>query len=372
MPECKRCLLPEGKFGVALGGGDTCNYCACYDRAAPLYADPAKLRPRLLERLEKVRGKYEYDAMVGISGGKDSTYVLYRLVREYGARVLAVTYENGFLTDLGKRNVKCAVEALGVDHFFHYPDWEVHRKFYRATLERLGDPCLACAFAGFFLALKLCHEKRIPFFITGRSPYQMFRNLFEGSQDLFIPMMKLNAEEHSFEKVARVYGVLNDKITAWVKSLMTDPADVAGIIREFYPRSSALSADFAPEIVNFFLFEPYDEERIKREIEKNLKYRRSEDDLPLSHLDCQILAAAEHLYREVHGVSMLAQEVAVMLRRGELSEAEARETMARKPREDDLVRSVGALCGRLEMSREEFAAAVGRLKNRRPEKFDSR
>jgi hypothetical protein len=372
MPTCKRCLMPEGKFGVELNGQDTCNYCACYDLSAPVYADPEKLRPRLLERLEKVKGKYEYDAVVGISGGKDSTYVLYKLVKDYGAKVLALTYENGFLTDLGKRNIKNAVEELGVDHVFHYPDWEVHKKFYRATLEKLGDPCLACAFAGFFLAIKLCHEKKIPYFITGRSPYQMFRNLFEGSKDLFIPMMKLNAGEHSFAKVAEVYGTLNEKITAWVGSLFDDPADVEAIVEEFYPDSSALTAEFAPEIVSFFLYEPYDEEHMKRAIEENLNYRRAEDDMLLSHLDCQILESAEYLYREVHGLSMVAQEVAVMLRRGELGFDEARETLDRRPAEKDLARSVGALCQRIGMSPDEFPAVVDRLKNRPPEKFDSR
>jgi hypothetical protein len=364
--------MPEGKFGVALNGGETCNYCACYDQAAPVYANPAGLRPRLLERLEKVKGKYDYDVMVGISGGKDSTYVLYKLVKDYDAKVLAVTYENGFLTELAKRNVELAVKELGVDHFYYTPDWQVHREFYRASLLGLGDPCLACAFAGFFLALKLCDQKKIPFFVTGRSPYQIFRNLFEGSKDLFIPMMRLNAEEHSFAKVAAVYGALIEKITVWVKTLLPDPAVADRVIEEFYPSASALSADFAPEIVNFFLYEPYDEEAMKREIEEHLGYQRAEEDLLLSHLDCRILAAAEHLYREIHGVSMLAQEVAVMLRRGEIGGEEARATMARTPREDDLTDSIGALCDRLEMSKEEFAAAVGRLKDRPPEKFDSR
>jgi hypothetical protein len=364
--------MPEGKFSVSLSEGGLCNYCAHYEKHAARMMDFENLRPLLEHRLEAVRGKYEYDALVGISGGKDSTYVLYRLVKEYGARVLAFTYENGFLTDLGKKNIKNAVEKLGVDHFFHYPDWNVHKILYRACFRELGDPCLACAFAGFFLTLKICSERRIPFFIAGRSPSQIFRNFFEGSRDLFIPMMNLNLQEHSFEKVAAVYRKLNDGIQAWIGQLVKEPADIAALSREFLIDSSAFTAEFAPEIVSFFLYEPYHEEAMKRELERELGYQRKENDALLSHLDCRILEAAEHLYSEIHGLSMVAQEVAVMLRRSEITPEAAREILRRRPAEGELNESIRALCGRLDMGVEEFARVTEELKRQPPSKFDSR
>lgn len=371
MRECNRCLLPEGKFSVVLNDQGLCNYCTFYEKRAPLF-DYARLKPFFTSRLDKVRGKYPYDALVGISGGKDSTYILQKMVVDYGLKVLAITYENGFLTDIGKRNIDRTVKKLGVDHFYHYPNWDVHKKLYEACVKKLGDPCLACAFAGFFLALKICSEKRIPFFINGRSPSQIFRNFFEGSKDMFIPMTMLNMEEHSFAKVAAVYGKLNEGIRAWVSGLMGNAADVKALFDEFYPESSALTPDFAPEIISYFIYEPYNEEEIKRKLQETLGYERKKNDALLSHLDCRIVDVAGHMYQEIHGVSMLAQEVAVMLRRGDLTQEQARKILAERPAGPELDSSICALCERIGIDQKTFPGILEALKTFKPEKFASR
>jgi len=68
----------------------------------------------LARRFEKYRGKHQYDAVVGLSGGKDSTYVLCQIVNKYKLKVAAVTYDNGFLTDFAKESIKNTVNKLGV------------------------------------------------------------------------------------------------------------------------------------------------------------------------------------------------------------------------------------------------------------------
>ncbi len=92
----------------------------------------------------------------------------------------------------------------------------------------------------------------------------------------------------------------------------------------------------------------------------------------MTHLDCKILEVAEHLYREVHGVSMLAQEVAVMLRQDRLSKTEADELLARDPNPRALEESIAALCARVDMEPGDFPSLVTELRNNPPAKFDSR
>jgi hypothetical protein len=82
---------------------------------------------------------------------------------------LAVTYENGFLNDFARENVKNTVRKLGVDHYYHKPNWNTHKKFYRDAIKRLSDPCIACAIGGYFLAIKGCYDRKIPFFVHGRT-----------------------------------------------------------------------------------------------------------------------------------------------------------------------------------------------------------
>ena len=372
MAECRRCLLPEGKFGVVLDGKQICNLCSYYEDRKAMLENYDALGLRLKNRLEKLRGKYEYDALVGLSGGKDSAYVLYKLVREYELKVLVVTYENGFLTDFAKRNVESIVKKLGVDHFFHRPDWDVHKFFYKAALHKLGDPCVACAIAGYFMAIKRCFERKIPFFVHGRSPYQMLRNLYDGSRDVFIPLMMINFQDHSFEMLHQLFTQVDKQVRGWMSQLFDSDEEREAVYREFFLDPNQLTMDFVPELLGFFLFEPYDEDVIRETIEREVGYERPKDTSLLSHADCQIHDVSVRLFKQVHGVSMLMPEVAVMLRRGVITREEAKKMIAgAEPVEDQLKESIKSLCEKLDLEQSTFGNLAEQLKRNIQGKFDS-
>ncbi len=73
-----------------------------------------ELKKSFKKRLEKIKetariNRSPYDCIMGLSGGKDSTYVIYQLKRKYNLRVLAFTLYNGFHTDFLEENVKNAI-----------------------------------------------------------------------------------------------------------------------------------------------------------------------------------------------------------------------------------------------------------------------
>jgi len=162
----------------------------------------------LVERLERFRDRFHYDAAVGLSGGKDSAYVLHRLVSYYEANVLSITFDNGFLTDHAWDNVRTIARSSGVDHLVYRPDWTAYREFYRATLRKLGDPCVACSVGGYILSVRGCRDLRIPFFIHGRSPMQIFRNWYPGTRDPGVAIFRSNREPHSFGALRKHSGAL--------------------------------------------------------------------------------------------------------------------------------------------------------------------
>ena len=103
MSRCQNCSLPEGEFNVVLNDKGICNYCEYFEQNKQVIFNINNREQILERRLQKLRGKYEYDAVVGLSGGKDSTYVLYQMVKKYNLKVLAATYDNGFLTDFARQ-----------------------------------------------------------------------------------------------------------------------------------------------------------------------------------------------------------------------------------------------------------------------------
>lgn len=82
------------------------------------------------------RGK-DYDCIIGVSGGVDSTYIAY-LVKQLGLRALAVHLDNGWDMELAQSNIERTVSRLGLDLFTYVVDWkeirDLQRSLFRASL----------------------------------------------------------------------------------------------------------------------------------------------------------------------------------------------------------------------------------------------
>ena len=108
---CTRCILPETFPGIKFNDQGICNYCESY-KPVRVFGEDA-----LEEKLDSYRNKGQrYDCIVPISGGRDSTYVLYQIIKKYDMRSLALTYDSGFITPEGHRNIKKVTDSLKVDH----------------------------------------------------------------------------------------------------------------------------------------------------------------------------------------------------------------------------------------------------------------
>jgi len=364
--QCRRCLLPAGRFHVRLDASGLCNYCRQWDEARVSLFDFERNRPLLVDRLRQYRGRFHYDAAVGLSGGKDSAYVLHRVASAYDANVLAITFDNGFLSDRAWSNVREIARTSGIDHFVYRPDWEAYREFYRATLRRLGDPCVACSIGGYILSVRGCRDLRIPFFVHGRSPMQMLRHWYPGTRDPGIAVLRSNLAEPSFAALLTQYRKLVRKMRLLLFYLVPRPGLRRRILRELLGAGLG-DRDLVPEFLAFFLFEPYDEVEIVSRLEALASgYRRPANHAILGHDDCLIHDVAAYLYERHHGVSRILPDVAAMLRTGAIEQEEAHEIIAANtPSEEDVDRSAGHLLERLEMTRGEFDRIVGRLSRKR-------
>jgi hypothetical protein len=113
MKRCTKCILPETFPGIEFDEGGVCNYCHTYQPMEVL--GEAKLE-KVLAHYRNKEG--QYDCIAPISGGRDSAFVLYQMVKIYKMRTLALTVDSGFILPEGYRNIKRVTEALNVKHVF--------------------------------------------------------------------------------------------------------------------------------------------------------------------------------------------------------------------------------------------------------------
>ena len=123
---CVRCVSDTSIPNIRFDENGVCNFCKIHDRLEEEYPLNEPGQQRLNELIDKIKAKgknKKYDCVVGISGGTDSTYCLYKS-KKLGLRPLAVHLDNGWDSEIAIKNIKNAVRKLDIDLKMITCNWE--------------------------------------------------------------------------------------------------------------------------------------------------------------------------------------------------------------------------------------------------------
>ncbi len=100
---CKKCVISNQRPRIEFDKNGACNICEATNKKQDI--DWAK-RKLLLDRIiDEHRGKYAYDCIIPFSGGKDSVFQVYYLIKEYKIKPLLVRFNHGFIRKTIQENV---------------------------------------------------------------------------------------------------------------------------------------------------------------------------------------------------------------------------------------------------------------------------
>ncbi|MFQ1063064.1 N-acetyl sugar amidotransferase [Bordetella trematum] len=145
--QCTRCLMDTSDPVITFDQDGVCNHCTRYftrvQNEVHRGAAGEGMLARIAERIRaEGRGK-DYDCIAGVSGGVDSTFVIYKL-KQLGLRPLAVHLDNGWNSELAVQNIKNALDALQIDLQTYVIDWEefkdLQMSFLRASVPNCEIP----------------------------------------------------------------------------------------------------------------------------------------------------------------------------------------------------------------------------------------
>jgi N-acetyl sugar amidotransferase len=126
-----------------------CSACHTFDRTiAPRWhpgtQDSLRALNAQIKEMKESQKHKEYDAIIGLSGGVDSSYLAYWARKVAGLRLLAVHVDAGWNSELAVQNIECIVKKLGIELHTHVVDWEAMRDvqlaFFKAGVANQDTP----------------------------------------------------------------------------------------------------------------------------------------------------------------------------------------------------------------------------------------
>ena len=165
---CSKCVMPDSKPDLKFDAQGVCSACRNYENRNEIdYAAREAELQRVLERYRSTSGT-NYDCIVPVSGGKDSTYQVLQVL-DLGLNPLCVTATTDHLTEIGRHNLD-NIKALGVDLIEVSTNPVVRRRINRLALETVGDISWPEHAAIFTIPVRVAVQMQIPLIIWGENP----------------------------------------------------------------------------------------------------------------------------------------------------------------------------------------------------------
>ncbi len=169
---CTRCIMDDSSDPtIRFDEHGHCNYCTTALAEKDSLYFPNQEGKRRLEALvdtlkKKGQGK-EFDCIMGLSGGLDSSYLLY-LGHQLGLRILGVHIDDGFDTEISKANLRKLAEKTGIRYIVIAPDgpqfYGLSKAYMKAGVANLAAPQDNVLFAEIYALMR---KERIQYFLSG-------------------------------------------------------------------------------------------------------------------------------------------------------------------------------------------------------------
>lgn len=169
---CSRCILDTTVADIWFDKLGECKYCKIHDELEKLHPLGPGLEEELKQMVQKIKdaGKNKkYDCIVGVSGGRDSTYTLL-VAKKLGLKPLAVHFDNGWNTEISVRNIKNACEKLDVELYTVVADWEEFKDLQVSFLKSsTPDADIPTDYAIYSVLYHIANKEGVKYILNGHS-----------------------------------------------------------------------------------------------------------------------------------------------------------------------------------------------------------
>ena len=356
---CTKCILPETFPGIVFDEEGVCNI--CHEHVPVVVRGEEKLAQLLDQRHPPTS---DFDCIVTLSGGRDSTYVLHRAVKRYEQRVLAMTYDNGQLHPVAYENMRRATAMLDVPHTIVPGNKTAIRNDLRRNLQAwLHRPSLAMIptfmisgkVAEYHVA-RLARRKKIPTVLDGTTEIERtdFKTAYLGARETALGEVQAHSLLRVLSQYAREYArnprYINPSLLRAARSFF-----VFFFYRRFF---------MGDLLVRLFDFEPWDEQSILATIRDELGWESPPDTDATWRTDDNISCLYNWFYASLVGFTENDALYSNMIREGMIDRQEAMKRVSKenRPRYETIRRLLSDL--KISMSIDEIERVLTTARDR--------
>lgn len=282
LKRCTKCVMPETQEIIAFDENGICSTCRNV-AIKQEKIDWVKKKEEFVRLLEQYRGKSLYDCIVPFSGGKDSAYTVYSLVKEYGLKPLVVSFNHHLLRPTVLANRDKVIKRLGVDFIDFKADWQLIKRMMRITLERKGNVLWYEETGIFSFPMHMALKFNVPLVIWGE-PSAEYTSYYSYDEDEEVDEKRFNMFVNVGITAQDMRGMLNEKT---LSSLSRQGNVISGIVPEgsiitpeklwpyTYPKREDLRAIECRSIC-LGSYQPWDVKRQVEIIKKELDWQGDE------------------------------------------------------------------------------------------------
>ncbi|MGL4813175.1 MAG: N-acetyl sugar amidotransferase [Beijerinckiaceae bacterium] len=320
LKQCSACLLPETYETIEFDAQNVCNICRNKEvRDEKIDWDARKVQLDAL--IEEHRGKYDYDCIIPFSGGKDSTYTLLYLMKEYKIKPLVVRFDHGFMRDTLIENNTRTFKRLGVDVLNFTPNWKVVKRLMLESLRRKGDFCWHCHTGIFSYPMHIAVKFNVPLVFWGE-PSSEYTQYYDYADDQVeeVDETRFNRFVNLGITAEDMYGMIKDDFPVDPRDLMPYTYPKLRDLKKLRYRSVCLGS-----------YIKWDVKENVALIQKELGWKGDQvegmpwEEYPYEKIECFMQGMRDYIKYLKRGYSRVSQMVALDLRNGRIDKAHAQQ-----------------------------------------------
>lgn len=323
MKRCIRCILPAAYPGARFNDQGVCNF--CYSYKPKQYLGEKKLFEEIAKILSAKKNRNSsYDCVVGVSGGRDSSYLLWYAVKRLGLKIIAYSADNCFVPKIAIQNMKKISNKLDTELVIEKTTYmkrclKHHLKAFvhRPSPAMIGVLCTGCKL-GIDMGLKrFAENNNIPIVLSGGSPLEV------GAYKT--GLLRVNPKDKSTSSFVKGYIREIIKNPRWV----IYPSSVISQFKEFYHHYYKHTLKRSVSVISpYYSYLEWNEQKIMSTLIAEIGWKHNPDkNTSTWKTDCHIAPLRKYLYKEMLNFNDIDDHLSALVRVGQLTRDEAMERL---------------------------------------------